>query len=49
MAARRCCCATMRGEGNHWLGVKLEGVKCNRDAIGARITWSAGRRERDRA
>jgi len=30
------------GQGNHWLGVKLEGVKCNRDAIGARMTWSAG-------
>ena len=30
------------GAGNHWLGMKLEGVKCNRDAIGARITWSAG-------
>ncbi len=28
--------------GNHWIGLKLEGVKCNRDAIGARITWSAG-------
>ena len=28
--------------GNHWLGLKLEGVKCNRDAVGARITWSAG-------
>jgi enediyne biosynthesis protein E4 len=28
--------------GNHWLGVKLEGATCNRDAIGARITWSAG-------
>ncbi len=28
--------------GNHWLGIKLEGVNCNRDAIGARITWSAG-------
>jgi hypothetical protein len=27
--------------GNHWLGVKLEGVDCNRDAIGARIRWSA--------
>jgi hypothetical protein len=27
---------------NHWLGVKLEGVRCNRDAIGARIRWSAG-------
>jgi hypothetical protein len=30
------------GSSNHWLGLKLEGVKCNRDAIGARITWSAG-------
>jgi hypothetical protein len=30
------------GEGNHWLGVKLQGTSCNRDAIGATITWSAG-------
>jgi len=30
------------GSGNHWLGIKLQGVNCNRDAIGARITWSAG-------
>lgn len=30
------------GPGNHWLGLKLEGVTCNRDAIGARIRWSAG-------
>jgi hypothetical protein len=30
------------GERNHWTGVKLQGVKCNRDAIGARLTWSAG-------
>ena len=30
------------GRGNHWVGLKLEGVKCNRDAIGARIRWSAG-------
>jgi enediyne biosynthesis protein E4 len=28
--------------GNHWLGIKLQGVHCNRDAIGARIAWSAG-------
>jgi hypothetical protein len=27
-------------QGNHWLGVKLQGTKCNRDAIGAKITWS---------
>ena len=26
---------------NHWVGVKLQGVNCNRDAVGARITWSA--------
>jgi hypothetical protein len=36
------------GAGNHWLGVKLQGVKCNRDAIGARITWSAGGVKRSR-
>ena len=36
------------GKGNHWLGVGLEGVKCNRDAIGARITWSAGGTKRSR-
>jgi len=30
------------GEGNHWVGLKLEGVKCNRDAVGAKIRWSAG-------
>ena len=30
------------GSGNHWLGVKLVGVTCNRDAVGARLTWSAG-------
>lgn len=30
------------GSGNHWVGLKLQGVKCNRDAIGAKITWSAG-------
>ena len=26
---------------NRWLGLKLEGVNCNRDAIGAKIRWSA--------
>jgi hypothetical protein len=30
------------GEGNHWIGLKLEGVRCNCDAIGARLSWSAG-------
>jgi hypothetical protein len=27
---------------NRWLGLKLEGVTCNRDAIGAKVRWSAG-------
>jgi hypothetical protein len=27
---------------NHWVGLRLQGVTCNRDAIGARITWSVG-------
>ena len=34
--------------GNNWLGVKLEGVTCNRDGVGARICWSAGGRKRSR-
>jgi enediyne biosynthesis protein E4 len=29
-------------KGNNWLGLKLEGVTCNRDSIGARIMWKAG-------
>ena len=33
---------------NNWLGVKLEGVTSNRDAIGARIVWTAGGRKRCR-
>ncbi len=34
--------------GNNWLGLKLEGVTCNRDAIGARIVWKAGGKLRSR-
>jgi hypothetical protein len=34
--------------GHHWLGVKLQGTVCNRDAIGARLTWSAGGVRRSR-
>lgn len=30
------------GPDNHWAGLRLQGVNCNRDAIGARLTWSAG-------
>ncbi len=35
-------------DGNHWLGVRLIGKKCNPDAIGARITWQAGDLRRTR-
>jgi hypothetical protein len=34
--------------GNNWLGIKLEGVTCNRDAIGARIVWRANGKRRQR-
>ena len=30
------------GGGNRWLGLTLQGTACNRDAIGALITWSVG-------
>jgi hypothetical protein len=36
------------GDGNHWLGVKLQGTNCNRDAIGAAITWSSNGTKRSR-
>jgi hypothetical protein len=35
-------------KGNNWLGLKLEGATCNRDAIGARILWKAGGKLRQR-
>jgi hypothetical protein len=34
--------------GNHWLGVKLVGRKCNSDAIGARVRYQAGGMTRNR-
>jgi len=34
------------GEGNHWVGLKLQGTTCNRDAYGATITWSVGGKKR---
>jgi hypothetical protein len=34
--------------GNNWVGLKLEGVTCNRDGIGARIYWTAGGKRRSR-
>jgi hypothetical protein len=36
------------GEGHHWLGVRLQGTACNRDAIGALLTWSVGGQTRRR-
>jgi hypothetical protein len=36
------------GEGNHWLGIRLQGTACNRDAIGAVLTWSVGGAKRTR-
>ncbi len=36
------------GEGNHWLGLKLQGTSCNRDAIGAKVTWTAEGKTRRR-
>ena len=34
--------------GNHWIGLTLQGTTCNRDAIGAKITWSFGDARRSR-
>ncbi|MBC8167412.1 MAG: CRTAC1 family protein [Bryobacteraceae bacterium] len=28
------------GKQNHWIGVKLTGKTCNRDAVGATVSWS---------
>ncbi len=30
------------GRDHHWLGLRLQGTKCNRDAIGALLSWSIG-------
>ena len=38
----------LAGAGNHWLGLRLQGTKCNKDAIGARLTWSVGGVKRTR-
>lgn len=32
----------LKGNGNHWLEIELEGVKSNRNAIGAEVTAQAG-------
>jgi hypothetical protein len=36
------------GTGNGWVGLSLQGKTCNRDAIGAKITWSADAKVRSR-
>ena len=36
------------GKHGHWLGVHLIGQKCNRDAVGARITYQSGDLRRSR-
>lgn len=33
---------------NHWLGIRLAGKNCNRDAIGARLSWFANGKKRSR-
>lgn len=35
-------------QGNHWLGLRLVGKRCNPDGIGARISWQAGDLKRTR-
>jgi hypothetical protein len=34
--------------GNNWLGLRLEGVTCNRDAVGAKIVWTSAGKVRHR-
>ena len=36
------------GDGNHWLGLTLRGTACNRDAIGAILTWTFAGQKRTR-
>jgi hypothetical protein len=36
------------GAGNHWVGLRLQGSKGNRDAVGALVTWSVGGVKRSR-
>jgi hypothetical protein len=36
------------GGGNHWLGIRLQGTSCNRDGIGATLTWSVNATTRRR-
>jgi enediyne biosynthesis protein E4 len=36
------------GAGHHWVGLRLEGTTCNRDAVGALLTWSVNGVKRSR-
>jgi hypothetical protein len=36
------------GEGNHWVGLRLQGTAANRDAVGAVLTWSVGGAKKSR-
>jgi hypothetical protein len=36
------------GAGNHWVGLRLQGTKCNRDAVGAIVAWSVAGVKRSR-
>jgi hypothetical protein len=36
------------GPENHWVGLRLQGTKCNRDAVGALLRWSVGGVRRSR-
>jgi len=36
------------GPGNHWVGLRLQGTNCNRDAVGALISWSVAGVKRSR-
>jgi hypothetical protein len=36
------------GPGNHWVGLRLVGTTCNRDAVGALLTWSVAGVKRSR-
>ena len=36
------------GKHNHWLGIRLIGKKCNRDAVGAKVSYQAGDLKRGR-
>ncbi len=38
----------LAAQGNHWLGIRLVGKRCNPDAVGAKISWQAGDLNRSR-